>query len=159
MSHKKTKPEPLPETTTAAPDAKPPASAAPSVSALKTRLDEAVQGLLYPSESDEPVKTFTGPPAAVTPESVLLALKHPANTPVKEISVEDFFAPVTRLEDWYGDEERARAEKFTALQKLLQDNLHDIKVFKCGEIERDVYAVGLDAEGNLAGVQTKVVET
>jgi hypothetical protein len=46
-----------------------------------------------------------------------------------------------------------------ALQKLLEENLEDLIVLRTGRIQIDIYVVGLDAAGNLAGIQTKAVET
>ncbi len=40
-----------------------------------------------------------------------------------------------------------------------EKNLRDLKVFKIGKIQIDVYVVGLDAEDNLLGIETKAVET
>ncbi len=45
------------------------------------------------------------------------------------------------------------------MKDLLEKNLKDLKVFKVGKIQLDVYAVGLDAESNVIGIQTKAVET
>jgi hypothetical protein len=66
---------------------------------------------------------------------------------------------LTKIQDWFGEEETATAQKFSALEKLLLENLKDLKVFKIGEIELDIYFVGLDKQGKLAGVKTKAVET
>jgi hypothetical protein len=96
---------------------------------------------------------------AVTVNEVLRFGKHDANAQIEEISLEVFFSRVTMIEDWFGDEEKETAQKFSELQKLLEDNLKEIKVFRVGEVEIDVYVVGVDADGNLAGVKTMVVET
>ena len=63
------------------------------------------------------------------------------------------------MQDWFGDEETATANKFAELKKLLEDNLRYLKVFKIGKIELDIYIVGLDVESNLIGIKTKAVET
>jgi hypothetical protein len=42
---------------------------------------------------------------------------------------------------------------------LLEENLADLTVFRIGSIRIDIYVVGLDADGNLAGIKTKAVET
>ncbi len=49
--------------------------------------------------------------------------------------------------------------RFLALQKVLETNLHDIKVYKVGTINIDVYVVGQAADGTYEGIHTKVVET
>jgi len=45
------------------------------------------------------------------------------------------------------------------LKILLEKKLKELKVFKIGKIQLDIYVVGLDAESNLTGIQTKAVET
>ncbi len=82
-----------------------------------------------------------------------------ADTPVEERNFAEFFARLAEIQDWFGDEEKATAQKFADLKKLLESNLRDLKVFKIGKIQLDVYAVGIDAENNLLGIQTKAVET
>ncbi len=49
--------------------------------------------------------------------------------------------------------------KVDARKNLLEANLRDLRVFKIGEIQIDIYVVGLDVENNLTGIQTKAVET
>lgn len=94
-----------------------------------------------------------------TADDVLKNSKRESGTMVEEISLEKFFSRATKIEDWYEEEEKESAQKFSGLQKLLESNLKNIKVFRVGEIEIDVYVVGIDEDGNLAGLKTTVVET
>ncbi|MBS1794596.1 MAG: nuclease A inhibitor family protein [Acidobacteria bacterium] len=127
---------------------------------LTEQIKSAAEGLWYISETDAEIFPFTGSKAdAVTKENLLSQIGKPPDTPVEERGFDEIFARFLRIEDWYGDEEKATAEKFAALKNLLAANLSDLKVFKVGQIELDVYFVGLDANGNLAGIQTKAVET
>jgi len=127
---------------------------------LSEQIKTAAEGLWYISETDAEIFPFTGSKAdAVTKEDLLSQLGKPPGTPVEERGFEEMFARFIRIEDWYGDEEKATAEKFAALKSLLEQNLTDLKVFKVGRIDLDIYFVGLDKEGNLAGFQTKAVET
>ena len=82
----------------------------------------------------------------------------------KEITVEersfvDFFARLTKIQDWFTEIETKNAKRFLVLQKLLEENLEDLIVLRIGRIQIDIYVVGLYAAGNLAGIQTKAVET
>jgi hypothetical protein len=76
-----------------------------------------------------------------------------------EKTLDEFFEQPTQLQDWHGDEEKAQVEKFIRLKELISKNLRDVKVFKIGEVEVDIYIVGINADGKLAGVKTKAVET
>ena len=114
----------------------------------------------YISETDAEIFPFTGSKAdSVTRENLLAQIGKPADTTVEERGFDEMFARFIRIEDWFGDEEKATAEKFAALKSLLENNLTDLKVFKVGDIERDIYFIGLDKEGDLAGIQTKADET
>lgn len=127
---------------------------------LSEQIKTAASGLWYMSETDAEIIPFTGSKAdSVTKENLLNQIGKPPDTPVEERDFEEIFARLTKLEDWFGDEEKATAAKFAALKELLETNLTDLKVFKVGQIQLDVYFVGLGKDGNLAGIQTKAVET
>ena len=127
---------------------------------LPEQIKNAASGLWYISETDAEIFPFTGSKAdKVTRENLLAQTGKPADAPVEERDFEQMFERFVKIQDWYGDEEKATAEKFAALKKLLEKNLTQLKVFKVGRIDLDIYFVGLDAEGNLSGIQTKAVET
>jgi hypothetical protein len=129
---------------------------------LADRLRRATDGLVYQSESDAPVEPFfmtgwTG--TDVTGEAIVAFTKHDSATPVAEVPFDDFFADLVEVQDWYGDEERATARRYRRLVRLLKGALSDLKVFKVGERNLDVYVVGRTESGEFAGVATKAVET
>jgi hypothetical protein len=127
---------------------------------LSQQIKNAAEGLWYISETDAEIFPFTGSIAdAVTKENLLSQIGKPADSPIEERGFEEIFARFITIQDWFGDEEKATAERFAVLKDLLAKNLKDLKVFKVGQIELDIYFVGLDAEGKLAGIQTKAVET
>lgn len=127
---------------------------------LSEQIKTAAEGLWYISETDAEIFPFTGSKTeTVTKENLLAQIGKPADAPVEERDFEQMFERFVKIQDWFGDEEKANAAKFAALKGLLENNLTDLKVFKVGRIELDIYFVGLDKEGNLAGIQTKAVET
>ena len=128
--------------------------------ALFREIERASDGLVYISETDAPVQAFSGRPTdTLTREIILEQTKGKAGDPVEEVSFDAFFDRLTAIKDWFGARERARAEKFLSLQKLLKENLREPKVFRIGKIQIDIYAVGIDKDGYLMGVKTKAVET
>jgi len=121
-----------------------------AVSALK----EATKGLLYLSETDEPFRRFewkggAGPPTA---KKVLELAKDDAGAEIQELALDEFLGDYAE-----GDDENAT--KYQNLLKVLREHLSDIRVFKVGRVNLDVYVVGRTKEGDWAGVQTKAVET
>jgi hypothetical protein len=128
--------------------------------ALLQELRKLTKGLLFMSESDYPVEVFSQAANAEKALSAqdIIAAKNPKGT-VSEIDFESFFRNATTEQAGQSPEAGQTVKKFQALVKALKDNLSEIKVYKVGEIEADVYVVGKTASGNFAGVTTKVVET
>ena len=127
---------------------------------LEKEIERIVSGLYYISETDSEIFPFVGDKAEdVTREIILSQTKCADGFEIEERNFAEFFAPLTKIQDWFGDEEIEAARKFRSLKELLQKNLRDLKVFKIGTIELDVYAVGLDSENVLMGIKTKAVET
>ena len=132
----------------------------PEANPFIEKVKEISEGLYYISETDAEILPFEGTKAeAVTKENILSQTNNQPDAPVEERDFAEIFARLTAMQDWFGDEEKATAEKFATLQKLLEKNLKNLKVFKIGSIQIDIYFVGLDANGNLMGIQTKAVET
>ena len=115
-------------------------------SKLFHEIERACAGLIYVSETDEPVTAFAG---SVTG----------SNQPVEERDFAEFFSRLTANRDWHGAADKTKAKKFLALQKLLEENLRDLRVLRFGERRIDIFIVGTDNDGRLMGVRTKAVET
>lgn len=127
---------------------------------LAKKIKDTVKGLYYTSESDAEILPFSGMKTdVVSSENLLAQIKNPSDRPTEEKDFEEFFTSLTQIQDWFGDEEKETANRFSELKKLLEENLKDLKVFKFGQIELDIYAVGLDSESFLMGVKTEAVET
>ena len=131
---------------------------------LPAKLKEASDGLLYTSETDAPFEPFVWqredkPPIDFTSSNVLKFAGSQPDVKIEEKTLDDFFARLTEIQDWYEDEEKAGVEKFVKLKEMLAANLKNIKVFRVGTVQIDIYIAGIDADGNLAGLKTKAVET
>jgi histidine triad (HIT) family protein len=114
---------------------------------LLTTLQQATQGLLYPSEYDAPLEPFVWEYADNTPAEVRRLSGQPAQDRCQTISADDFF------------DDLAEVEGFAALYATLKATLTDLRVYRCGEANITVYVVGRDAHGRLAGFKTLAVET
>ncbi|MEO7660545.1 MAG: nuclease A inhibitor family protein [Pyrinomonadaceae bacterium] len=123
-------------------------------------LTRACEGLIYISEIDSPMVPFSGfITTSIRGKDILLHVRGDAKDKVEEIAFDEFFGRLTSIKDWFGPAEIDRAKKFLDLQKLIEENLSERKVFKVGKIQLDIYAVGIDKTGQLFGVTTKAVET
>lgn len=123
-------------------------------------LEESVKGLWYMSETDAEITVFRGKRTAVVS---LDELKRQAGISADENGEErdfqEFFTNLTEIQDWFESGEKETALKFLTLEKILEDNLKELKVFKIGRTEIDIYVVGLDAQSILTGIKTRAVET
>ena len=93
----------------------------------------------------------------LTFEFVFVKIK--ADAPVETVTFENFFAPATTLEDWFGDEEKQSAAQFQTLVATLKTQLTELTVHKIGEAKKTVVVIGKTCDNDYAGVTTKVVET
>lgn len=127
---------------------------------LAERIREVSEGLFYMSETDAEVLPFVGGKASeITFSQILNQDQYGTDIKIEERDFEEFFKRLTEEQNWFEEEEREDARKFRELKSLLEENLRYLKVFRIGEIEIDIYVVGLDKEGRLMGIKTQAVET
>jgi hypothetical protein len=115
-------------------------------------LKKASKGLLFPSESDEPLEPFLWKDAGdqLTQDRVRALAGVEEGASVEEMSLDDLFQTVP-------GEDRPPFQK---LVDTLQEKLTGLKVYKVGdEPEKEVYLVGKTEDGHWAGLKTTVVET
>lgn len=143
------------------------AAAASTEEAMKV-IRSASEGLLYMSESDRPLEPFVwkkeeAPGQEEIDAALLLSVgKAAPGRTIKQVAVEKFFAPMTKEQDWHGEEEKKMADRFKELVKVLKSNLTNTVAFRIGDEGDeaiDAFVVGKTAEGDFAGVSTQLVET
>ncbi len=131
-------------------------------SELLEQLKKASDGLLFMSESEAPFEPFYWEAVdngTINQTSLLQKTGHPQNTPVEVVDLDCFFQVATTEQEWHCPEERKTVKKFSDLVETLKQNLSDIKVYRVGKRNIDVYIAGKISSENYAGVSTKVVET
>jgi len=115
-------------------------------------LKKASKGLLYVSETESKLHPFVWEDAGELDEKAILTAgeyEYDGHTPVKRVTLEDFLRAVP-------EEDRAG---FDRLASVLREQLTDLRVYKLGKVEKDVYVVGKTPAGQWAGVWASVVET
>ncbi len=124
------------------------------------RLAKACDGLIYISETDSEIIPFSGETAeAVSADEIMRQAGEPSDAHVEEANAEAFFERLTTSRDWHGPREKEQAAKFALLRDELYSGLTDLKEYRVGRIRINIYIVGIDKEGRLAGVKTRAVET
>lgn len=127
---------------------------------FSSELEKSVKDLWYMSETDAKVEIFAGKKAdSVTKEILVEQINISSETNIEERDFAEFFENLTKIQGWYGEEEKETAAKFSTVQKLLEENLKNLKIFKIGQIEIDIYVVGLNSQNILTGIMTRAVET
>ena len=120
-------------------------------------LPNLLVGLLYPSESDEPVQ-FMSIPWEQPGEISAWELVELFGLEAAELVPERFWSPVTSDQEWYGTEERERTARFSEIRRILKENLKHIQYFEVGEIEVSLYLVG-QSGNNIMGIKTTAIRT
>ena len=126
-----------------------------------TELAEVTDGFLWMSESDYPVDPVMFPgegAAAPTAEQVRALVGLPEGTAVDERSMH-VFEFQGRNELGMAPEEIALAMRYRALRHVLEHNLTDLRFYYFGSIQVQVYIVGRNRCGELAGMHTISIET
>ncbi len=125
---------------------------------LITQLSQAVEGLLWLSESDYPFETVYLENVDNIETKLLELTNSNAKTKIEIRDIDCFFHRVTQEDNW-DEDELEECKRYQALVKLLKTQLQDIKVYRVGEWEIQVYILGKTESGNVAGLSTMVVET
>lgn len=131
----------------------------PDTKTLLHTIKDAAQGLLFPSESDFPIEPFFYGDQEPTPEGLRERQGLSADVHVEETTLASFFEGLTEVAEDASNEQRACADRFLALRKLLETSLEDVRVYRLGAVDIEVIVLGRDASGSWVGVRTNVVET
>ena len=129
--------------------------------AVLSELAAAVDGLLYPSETDAPFDVVRWPGDG-TPIEIgrLRELSgHASGSPAEVISLDRLFEDLVTPQPWHGEAEKATLARYANLREAICRNLSDVRVFRIGEVRVDIYIIGVTAEGDWVGVRTMAVET
>jgi hypothetical protein len=128
-------------------------------SQLIAQLSQASEELLWHSESDYPFKTVYWEDVDDINAKLLQVTDCTPETTIEVKELDRFFSQAIEEKDWYNSEEMAECQRYQALVNLLKTHISDIKVYRVGEVEIDVYILGKTESGSIAGLSTKMVET
>jgi Nuclease A inhibitor-like protein len=124
----------------------------------KDELEKLTEGLLYMSETDAPLKYLELDEEAArqwppqTAAQFLEMIGEEPNTPLRESPPEKFF------EELLGGNDESE-DQVKALRKAFVDDLENVRLYRVGEIEIEIYLLGKDDSGKVCGLQTLSVET
>ncbi len=121
------------------------------------------EGLNIMSETDSDLTPFVWnfpTEQAFEKDNILKFLEKPLDEKFQLVEFDKFFAFYIKIKKDDDEETIEMAENFKKFKHKLTELLTDIKIFKVGEIEIDLYIVGKNVFKNeYAGLQAFVVET
>lgn len=127
---------------------------------ILAELKEAIDGLLWMSESDYPFEVIYLKGKTEPSHQQLCEMAGvDKDSPVEARSIEDFFRVAISEPEWKRGEALILAKRHQSLVKLLQENLRDIRVYRVGEINIPIFILGKVPWGNWIGLSTRVIET
>jgi hypothetical protein len=116
------------------------------------QMKKAVQGLTYPSDSDEPFDVFCWDAKDLGSARDEVAAHAGSCRAIEEVPINTFFDQLEGSDDM---------DRYRQLQRLLKSLLEEVTVFRAGsgEVRVDIYLIGKLRSGQWAGVHTVSVET
>jgi hypothetical protein len=127
------------------------------------QIGDAVEGLLYSSESDRPFQPFFRPatavPADLDARTFGRLVDAGPDDPAEERAFDRFLERHIDTIDPADSAAWQRLPRYEALRRLLLTSLSDVRFFRIGRVQVRCFAVGRDQGGNLVGVETVAVET
>jgi hypothetical protein len=127
---------------------------------LRERIANICSGLTFVSETDAPVELFDpGVGNEISVADLIRAAEKKPNTFAEVQDAAAFLDRLSEIKSWYTEEEKRNAKRFARLRKVLTSELADLKMFRIGAIQIDIFVVGRDRAGNSVGIRTRAVET
>ena len=124
------------------------------------RIKEAAEGLLYPSESDYPFEAVLFEEETASLEERLTALSgKEKGSFVERVTLAHFFRNAVNVYPDATPEQKAIAERFVHLEKMVQQELDSVAVYRIGGVQVDAFIIGKLPDGRYGGLRTKMIET
>ncbi len=144
------------------PQENPPGQPPQPIQICRDRLEGIAESLIWISETEAPLAWVSWPGISgveLTEAQILAAADLPIGTPVVAVTLENFLAPAIQTKVWQGNAAQQTAQQFQKLSSVLTQCLSQPRVYRCGDIEIEIYILGQALEGNWVGLHTHAVET
>ena len=124
-------------------------------------IQTAIDGLLYTSEADSSFEIvhWAKRDSIRSSADLLKLIGQSSGLPIENVGLAEFFHDLILNQEWHDAEGKKTVERYRNLLAILKEQLTDLKVFKVGDVEIDIYIVGRMPAGDWAGVMTTAVET
>jgi len=128
---------------------------------LLTVLEAACKGLVNISETDSPIIPILEPATGQLSIEGFVREHLPSGggQPIAAGPADEFFRRATLREEWHGPREHKRTEQFAKLRDVMYRNLEPVELIRAGHVKIEIFVLGFDSAGNIAGFRTNAVET
>lgn len=119
-------------------------------------------GLYWVSETDAPIEPVfwdDWQPDCLNVTTIRERLALSDDTPVTVRSLDEATAPMTTPQSWHNEDEAREVKQFQELVKLLKDNFQQLQVYVVGDVEAEIFAIGIAPSGCVGGVRSHIVQT
>ena len=127
---------------------------------IKKELGSLISGLLYYSESEYPLEWLDWGSQKPDQIKATIIARHPAGSPVEQVSTDDFFHKIIRNMNNSGDASMtAVGGRYKMLHDFIRANSSSTSVWRCGKIEIGIYVVMNTRDGHCFVLHTTSIET
>ncbi|MGC1306555.1 MAG: nuclease A inhibitor family protein [Phormidesmis sp.] len=128
---------------------------------LKAQLQGACNDLWWSSESDYPIEVVweTSDLETIDRSLIRRLFNLADDIEIQVVNIESFFERATSPRGWHTEADKDQRLRLQKLKNLLIHSLCQLQVYRCGEVEITVYALGQAPDGSIAGVKTLLIET
>jgi hypothetical protein len=129
---------------------------------IMEQLAISIDGMLWISETDAPfeIVNWAVPlTAKLTEKKLLKSLGLAKDLSTTPQDLDTLLQPILEPQDWHGEEEKEIIRRYENLRDFLKQNLTDLQVYRCGEIEITICILGKNPDGKWVGLKTQAVET
>jgi hypothetical protein len=120
---------------------------------------KASEGLLYPSESDYPFQDFYNSQTYSLPSPQQFAsLIEQQGQQVTQVNFDEFFNQLIRNQRSSGTD-AATLRRYQFLRQAFKTRFTSLSVYRVGQIQVQVYIIGVNSSCGMAGLKTISIET
>lgn len=123
------------------------------------KIKQAADGLYFMSETDSPFELFQLTEKENLEQQLLQLSGKETGAVLTSQELDYFLRNMVKTYPGADAQQLQTAQRFQQLQKVLHEELTDVKVYRVGEVNVDAFIVGKLKDGSYAGLRTKLVET
>ncbi len=123
----------------------------------QSNLEQAASGLLMMSESDYPFEYFATDDTQVNDTVLLKLAGKPQGTLIEKTTLEHLFRNMADPNSPSVKPETST--RFREFIESLKNELTEISVYRVGEIQVQVFIIGINLQGTVSGMRTLLIET